>query len=109
MRTKYTPGDWFVADVSRKGAAVFSDAEQVVYCAAYDKDDIPGAIVPQRPISSEEAHANARLIAAAPDMLEALKLIQNQDLVLPADREIIKSAIAKAIGERSIFEYPNSN
>ena len=33
-----------------------------------------------------ETIANARLIAAAPDMLEALKLIQNQDLVLPAER-----------------------
>ena len=106
MRTKHTPGDWFVADVSRKGAAVFSDAEQIVYCAAYDKDDIPGTIVPQRPISSEEAHANARLIAAAPKMLEALQAIYHErprgyqyvsEYSLTIE-DIARKAIAKATG-----------
>lgn len=103
MKTKHTPGDWFVADVSRKKAAVFSDAEQIVYCAAYDKDDIPGT---QRPISSEEARANAFLIAAAPKMLEALQAIYHErprgleyvsEYSLTIE-DIARKAIAKATG-----------
>lgn len=50
--------------------------------------------------------ANARLIAAAPDMLEALEvaletLLEQPDLVGDADMSVrtIKSAIAKARGE----------
>jgi len=46
--------------------------------------------------SSDEAHANARLIAAAPDLLEALETIANTH-ANPVS--VARAAIAKARGE----------
>jgi hypothetical protein len=43
---------------------------------------------------------NARLIAAAPDLLEALKNLENDDGSIPAHAwALVQSAIAKAEGE----------
>jgi len=51
----------------------------------------------------EEAKANARLMAAAPELLEALMLAKDMmivnDLSLPYTFEVIDEAIAKARGE----------
>lgn len=43
--------------------------------------------------------ANARLIAAAPELLEALQIICFFEDISSAQREIAKAAIAKALGE----------
>ena len=48
----------------------------------------------------QEWQANARLIAAAPDMLEVLENIENDDAHIPATIwDLIQKAIAKAKGE----------
>ena len=45
--------------------------------------------------------ANARLIAAAPDMLEALKNLENDDGSIPQHAwKMVKAAIAKAEGNQ---------
>jgi hypothetical protein len=47
----------------------------------------------------EIALANARLIVAAPELLEALKNLKNDDGSIPAHAwNLVKSAIAKAEG-----------
>lgn len=46
-----------------------------------------------------EAEANARLIAAAPELLEALQIICFFEDISSAQREIAEAAIAKATGE----------
>lgn len=91
MRTKHSPGTW-VAEVN--------------HIVARDKDGNltrPNsiAVIPdtKRPISPE-SEANARLIAAAPDLLAALKSV-----VAIADRNTVefnaaKLAIAKAEGNQ---------
>jgi len=54
--------------------------------------------------SDAEILANARLIAAAPDLLEALKYVLEDDGLVPrataATRAVVRAAIAKATGEQ---------
>ena len=85
MQTQHTPGPWHVGT---------GKAESIIY---YKEGwAVANAIVFHSEISLEEIHANARLIAAAPEMLEALKHI------LPytqcGDKLVIEAAIAKAEG-----------
>jgi hypothetical protein len=60
---------------------------------------------PNWPIDEAEQEANARLIAAAPEMLEALRAAWNCILDLPGTQaqveatELVYNAIAKATGE----------
>jgi hypothetical protein len=51
------------------------------------------------PGSVETTEANARLIAAAPDLLEALENLENDDNSIPSHAwDMVQSAIAKAKG-----------
>ncbi len=53
----------------------------------------------QHGISGEEAEANLKLIAAAPDMLAALKNLENDDGAIPHHAWVLaQDAIAKAEG-----------
>lgn len=58
---KFTPGPWHVGDTNRANQQVFdADSWNVASCT-----------IPNRPRG--EAEANARLMAAAPDLYEALQ------------------------------------
>ena len=49
---------------------------------------------------ADETRANAQLIAAAPELLEALQLIMNGDFYMPKESaDVARLAIAKALGE----------
>ncbi len=99
---KHTPGPWHCtpeADLPRIGVYAGKDDEddEAIICDVTDEDlKVDG-----------ENEANARLIAAAPDLLEALEIVQNGingSLVhgIPEKLERrIKAAIAKATGEGS--------
>lgn len=66
--SKHTPGPWHVESADSDGANVVAIA-QVAWCGtngSYGRDA-------SQTISAKEAKANARLIAAAPDLLEALE------------------------------------
>ena len=91
--TKHTPGPWFTSDL-------FSTMVQI---PARDSGFVDGEIqvFGHGGSSYEEAKANARLIAAAPELLEALKAVQA--LALPGAthiHQIVADAIAKAEGQR---------
>lgn len=64
---KFTPGPWVTNRVLPKEPAVYSDKHIVADCAHNDK------------FTLDEALANARLIAAAPELLEACKAIVKAD------------------------------
>ena len=92
MNTKHTPGAW-----SASGTAVWSDKQLVASVYGDDPDCKP----------DERMKANARLIAAAPELLEALKLcagvcagetLNKRTLVLALCRA--RAAIAKATGDQ---------
>lgn len=94
----YTPGPWTVS-------SEYGDSGEYTITEAY-------APMGGGPISREEDHANARLIAAAPDLLEAMEaLFENCAMIhmyrgeidntKQADAAILaaRAAILKAKGE----------
>jgi len=92
MKTKHTPGPWRVAYLDRnRQSVVMSEHIEIATCWHHSVGSI-----------EKEMHANARLIAAAPDLLEALNAVEGAyqcgaDLNTVMDQ--VKSAIAKANGE----------
>ena len=83
MKTKHTPGPWVVSDLVRQSVEI-------------------GASVVRLPIGKHDA-ADARLIAAAPDLLEALEaMVEDVDNNAPGTFSGVqkaRTAIAKAKGE----------
>lgn len=78
MTTKHTPGPWKVKQSDKAG-------DQQEDCLIYVKDDDIGIHIAETFQYQNETHnsangtsiANARLIAAAPDLLAACKLFAN--------------------------------
>jgi hypothetical protein len=97
---KYTPGPW-TQEFEIDGVRTFTRVKAHGVALA--------TTAPQcgRPHHREEAEANARLIASAPDMLEALKAVLTwSDQANPAGygglfqglETKVRAAIAKAVG-----------
>ena len=86
MSAKHTPGPW-VIDESRHGKRGPVHTLMVVA----EKGGMPGLIVNQGALVEPQDWANARLIAAAPDLLEALK-----GVVRVADRDTVEFIAARA-------------
>ena len=63
MTTEHTPGPW----------AIYPETNGSEICAVYHAPGLPIRQMIARPVVGENWIANARLIAAAPDMLEALR------------------------------------
>ena len=88
--TAHTPGPWFVdgliVTAREKGSIGF----------AY------GPSMPEKSAVGRESLANARLIASAPELLDALKLAVNQNehdmLMTGEELRACAAAIAKATG-----------
>lgn len=96
MSTKHTPGPWFVDEESPLDVRTNGVGKLMWICDApdgYDTSNIEGM---------KQREANARLIAAAPDLLEALEVVlcelEAQDIHAPARIAFAKAAIAKATG-----------
>lgn len=112
METKHTPGPWQVAEATEHhGWYVTSDFGNTIcdlYCMS--RPDLPstanGGLSHPVPFMHEMAGPNARLIAAAPELLAALVSITDQlervgDTRPSKDGQFIdeaRAAIAKASG-----------
>ena len=94
----YTAGPWAVSEFDLEADGVSADAGRI--CNLYDRQmeqPIPD------PDDQEQTNANARLIAAAPEMYEALRALveasapmtPQQDLIWPR----LVAALKKARGE----------
>jgi hypothetical protein len=98
MSTQHTPGEWFINQYTNwTGYSIHAKNRGCIAERWYDKDQ-------DQPYGSE-IMANARLIAAAPDLLAALETAvrvmqdQNLDEALAGEFEIFTDAIAKAKGQ----------
>lgn len=103
--TKHTPGPWTVESTGM-GYSVRGDGNG--HCVVFTNTASCSKAALRRSISKdEEESANARLVAAAPDLLEALERI-TRELGVPQPGypqpvanavEIARAAIAKARGD----------
>jgi hypothetical protein len=91
-RAKHTPGPWVAKGIH----AVMSDGFQF-------KQQTPigeGSCMQTQQRNRERRESNARLIAASPDLLEALRdMISDRNQLSEATVSFAKAAIAKATGE----------
>ncbi len=101
---KHTPGKWKVDSNLHHDIVVFSPwSEEVKPENTATFGDCRGAYICYLPYNSgiptkEQAEANARLIAAAPDLLEALKHAKSLLWTHSIKSATIEQAIAKAEG-----------
>ena len=90
--TKHTPGSWFFDDEHEEVTAEWRRRKGLTRIATVN-------LGWSEPFNSEQI-ANARLIAAAPDLLEALKRCKFDSLNMTLDDlEFCRAAIARATGE----------
>ena len=103
--SKYTPGPWAINTAgSAKAGQPFKVTEIYVY-APDTQDDVAICADVIDPVTQAPSEANARLIAAAPELLEALVMaLESLDAAeVPQEwdcRKSVRSAIAKATGEQ---------
>ncbi len=92
--SKHTPGPWLVSRSIDKRTATHVRTEAKLPGAS------DGVSVCRITYVDDRAAANACLIAAAPDMLEALEAVTNtDDHAAPEVRAIVRAALRKARGE----------
>lgn len=100
--SKHTPGPWRVIEYSQFGDTRFDIAQEDGAPYTPSLSDVATLICHVRPDYIPIQEANARLIASAPELLEALRVAvrQNSHDMLMTGEEIRKceSAIAKATG-----------
>ena len=95
MNPKHTPGPWTMHPRFDDGAEVRALLAPVAWCGVATTVGSSG----DQSIDAAEARANARLIAAAPDLLEACERLLNGGWPhAEKDIELACSAIAKAKG-----------
>jgi hypothetical protein len=89
QRQDHTPGPWFLDEGAHGGDATVM---------ARESGDVVDIAAVRHRVGDDQTMADAHLIAAAPDMLEALKeclLYLNND----ETRDLVRAAIKKARGE----------
>lgn len=108
--SKHTDGPWALSGgVNLVGDPYSKLGQHALYCARVSHPDFIGDICTVQSadhvdegITRKVAEANARLIASAPDMLEALQNLENDDGSIPAHAwAMVQAAIKKATGEQA--------
>ena len=93
--SKHTPGPWYIYEDGDSPGIEASACSIVVFGLEEDDGGVGGR-------TTEEAKANARLIAAAPDLLEALQhLMVAHGEQLDYAFQQAQDAIAKATGKKT--------
>jgi hypothetical protein len=97
---KHTPGPW-VADMDRTYGHPPSLTPNILICPVVLGRVMQFCVAKVSREGDEEAEANARLIAAAPDLLFQLLAASNYIDALGGDSKSYRAAIAKATGEQA--------
>lgn len=96
METKHTKGTWWACCTKSIPHYVFANEGKQTICAMIQKQEMGDDL------TVEEMQANAKLIAAAPDLLDALLKLQyavkhgNVKGLFDEEKQIIDNAILKA-------------
>lgn len=105
MNTTHTPGKWSVKQPATKyehnrGIEIVGEGDSGVICLVDRKgkvaDDLTFNLKPEG-----QPEANARLIAAAPELLAACLKVANDPYTTCTCAEVVRAAITKAIGGAS--------
>lgn len=102
-QTKHTPAPWMHEyDETSKGYwHIYGNNGDILVCSMQDNKSVMGNNKDPKP---KTCQANARLIAAAPELLEALKmmvkLVNRTSLEVMPEVKIACEAIAKAEGKQ---------
>jgi hypothetical protein len=98
MTEQHTPGPWAVnwAGSGRDGKFVYD--EVYVYSPACGVEDIAVAADIADPLTGKPSEANARLIAAAPEMLAALEKVWSEG-VIPDGFALLQDQVCDAIAK----------
>lgn len=98
--SEHTPGPWTVSDKNSYDDFNIRDGDKRVVAQAIHPWTVDNA--------ADEVAANARLIAAAPDLLAALEAVvrdvervAKNDVIWPATLKQARAAIRKATAERA--------
>lgn len=100
--TKHTPGPWSVW--TPRGPGYLFPRYHILGPAPADERELAPTVA-EIPMSTENSEGNARLIAAAPELLDAarysvevLDLIQTDDDAIGEAAALLREAIRKATG-----------
>lgn len=101
--SNFTSGPWALVDPGHPASAIEKHDCWTIEAISTSNEMIDVEVRRVANIGLEaEAKATANLIVAAPDMLEALKNIENDDEHMPPSAwELIQNAIAKAEGKEN--------
>ena len=94
-KTMHTPGPWFLGKIDREAGTIAVD------CIDKDGDEALMCILETADGIDPEDEADARLIAAAPELLDALKRVTEQLDEAYGETYVVRQAravIAKATG-----------
>ena len=105
--SKHTPGPWsiFTDEKHKHNAGIEADGFSII-CIGYPDETLAMDVSGVHGRTEEETQANARLIAAAPDLLEALEAIMGSDVFEWNGsaafwlQDKVRASIAKAKGEQ---------
>jgi hypothetical protein len=108
MKAQHTPGEWVAISKRKRGRKYYEHGEEITV-GAYDPSFFGIAKVggPANYNMQETMRANARLIASAPELLEACKAVLDMNIEIdmeyaPAFKaalDKVTAAIAKAEGK----------
>ena len=103
MTTKHTPAPWHVSGISQHDGSVSIAKDRFVICLVTNAASIFDVVQGHPP---EAQFANARLIAAAPELLQALEALLDMDISYQRGRKVqeaetaARAAVSKAKGEQ---------
>ena len=96
--SEHTPGPWTIEKCPK--ATAVTDGESWPWLVSYNDGEYEGCLAL---VQTQNAEANAKLIAAAPELLEALEMMLDMSEMggfgKSAAEDTARAAIAKAKGE----------
>lgn len=104
---KYTPGEWRISGISQDDGSISIAKDQIVICYVTNAASFFDVVSKRTP---EAQFANARLVAAAPELLDALVLAERfmsgfegdpMQVEIEGSLRQMRTAIAKATGTQS--------